>query len=541
MGTPARYYSSTAVRSTLAASIGASDTALQVASDSGLPTSYPFTLVLEKDSANEEIVTVTARVGSEFTVTRGVDGTSGRTHSAGTSVEHALIALDLTDFRSHQAAGSNVHDIGAGASVVGTTTAQTLSNKTLTSPTIDTPTVSGGTITNATITNPTFTGDLKTPAPYGVEFEGTTDDAFETRLIASGPTADRTVTLPDATDTLVGKATTDTLTNKTISGGTLSGTTTNTGTISGGTVSGATITSGALSDALDANSQKVTNLGAPSASTDAATKGYVDSTTVASSGDTMSGALAMGSNKITDVGTPTAPTDAATKGYVDTAVSNVVDAAPGALDTLNELAAALGDDANFSTTVTNSIATKVAKAGDTMTGSLTFTGGAKVTGLPTPSASSDAAPKSYVDGRVADTGDTMTGNLTFSGGATVTGIPSPSASSDAVPLSYVTTLYGSTASAATSAAAAADSASAAASSQSSSSASATAAANSATAAAASATAAAGSASSASASATAADGSASAAAASKTATDAVYSAAELNFGDGRAPVFLMMGG
>lgn len=131
MGTPARYYSSTAVSTTLAASIGASDTSLQVASDAGFPSSFPFSLVLEKDSANEEIVTVTALVGAAYTITRGVDGTSGRTHSAATSVEHALIALDMTDFRNHQAAAANVHDIGAGASVVGTTTSQTLSNKTL--------------------------------------------------------------------------------------------------------------------------------------------------------------------------------------------------------------------------------------------------------------------------------------------------------------------------------------------------------------------------------------------------------------------------
>lgn len=48
----------------------------------------------------------------------------------------------------------------------------------------------------------------------------------------------------------------------------------------------------------------------------------------------------------------------ATQAYVTTAVSNLVDSAPGTLDTLNELAAALGDDANFATTVTNSIATK---------------------------------------------------------------------------------------------------------------------------------------------------------------------------------------
>lgn len=57
---------------------------------------------------------------------------------------------------------------------------------------------------------------------------------------------------------------------------------------------------------------------------------------------------------------PTIPslTGYATETYVDTAVSNLVDSAPGTLDTLNELAAALGDDPNFATTVTNSIATK---------------------------------------------------------------------------------------------------------------------------------------------------------------------------------------
>jgi len=48
-------------------------------------------------------------------------------------------------------------------------------------------------------------------------FEGATADAFETTLSTVDPTADRTILLPDASDTLVGKATTDTLTNKSIS------------------------------------------------------------------------------------------------------------------------------------------------------------------------------------------------------------------------------------------------------------------------------------------------------------------------------------
>ena len=65
----------------------------------------------------------------------------------------------------------------------------------------------------------------------------------------------------------------------------------------------------------------------------------------------------------------------ATQTYVNTAVSNLVASAPSTLDTLNELAAALGDDANFSTTVTNSIATKLPLAGGTLTGDLRFNQG----------------------------------------------------------------------------------------------------------------------------------------------------------------------
>lgn len=62
----------------------------------------------------------------------------------------------------------------------------------------------------------------------------------------------------------------------------------------------------------------------------------------------------------------------ATETYVDAAVANVIDSAPGALDTLNELAAALGDDANFSTTITNNLALKANLAGPTFTGSVTL-------------------------------------------------------------------------------------------------------------------------------------------------------------------------
>ena len=153
-------------------------------------------------------------------------------------------------------------------SFVGLAASQTLTNKTLTSPTINSGSLSAPTLTGSvTATGAVFAGgsplvfegatandfettfaitdptadrtvtfqDASGTVAYltditgggasefstvtvntSIIFEGSTDDANETTLVASDPDADRTLTLPNATDTLVGKATTDTLTNKTI-------------------------------------------------------------------------------------------------------------------------------------------------------------------------------------------------------------------------------------------------------------------------------------------------------------------------------------
>ena len=88
-----------------------------------------------------------------------------------------------------------------------------------------------------------------------------------------------------------------------------------------------------------------------------------DGKNITSSGGTAVGfgdKIDMGSNKIINVPNPTDAGDVANKTYVDLQISNLTNGAPGALDTLNELANALGDDANFSTTVTNNIATNAA-------------------------------------------------------------------------------------------------------------------------------------------------------------------------------------
>ena len=67
-------------------------------------------------------------------------------------------------------------------------------------------------------------------------------------------------------------------------------------------------------------------------------------------------------NDLTDTPTIPSTTGLATETYVDTAVSNIVNTAPTTLNTLNELAAALNDDANFATTVTTSLGGKASNS-----------------------------------------------------------------------------------------------------------------------------------------------------------------------------------
>jgi hypothetical protein len=89
-----------------------------------------------------------------------------------------------------------------------TDNADTSSNKTFTSPTINGGTFSGAFTGTMDVTGTVFSG----ASPF--VFEGATDDAYETTLAITDPTADRVLTMPNATDTMIGKATTDTISNK---------------------------------------------------------------------------------------------------------------------------------------------------------------------------------------------------------------------------------------------------------------------------------------------------------------------------------------
>jgi hypothetical protein len=189
-GSPARYYSSTAVETSLQSSIvaqaqGAINASFIVASISGFPGDFPYTLIVDPDTSKEEVVTVTAGSGTTLTVTRGSDNTQGVAHSAGAVVRHGVSGRDFRESQTHIASRgydtdsalmalanqTHVHGLATGDGVVvGTLKAQTLENKTLVSPTI----TGSGTISG------TFTGNLTGNVTGNVTGNASTATALQT-------------------------------------------------------------------------------------------------------------------------------------------------------------------------------------------------------------------------------------------------------------------------------------------------------------------------------------------------------------------------
>jgi hypothetical protein len=178
-GSPARYYSSTAVETALGSSIpaqsqGQANTSFIVGSISGFPTDYPYTLIVDPDTSKEEVVTVYAGSGTTLSVYRGADNTQAVAHSAGAVVRHGVSGRDFRESENHIAARgydidqtiliaanqTHVHGIATGDGViVGTLKSQTLTQKTLTTPIINGATITGTvTASTATFTSPTISG-----------------------------------------------------------------------------------------------------------------------------------------------------------------------------------------------------------------------------------------------------------------------------------------------------------------------------------------------------------------------------------------------
>lgn len=134
-------YSSTAPQTSITSGITNTATSITVASNTGWPTTTPFTAVFGIGTALQEAFDVTAGAsGTNWTIVRGVDGTLAQAQPANQTVTHADIARDFREARAHidatgptDTTGQAVHGLSTGA-VVGTSDAQTLSNKTFSGP-----------------------------------------------------------------------------------------------------------------------------------------------------------------------------------------------------------------------------------------------------------------------------------------------------------------------------------------------------------------------------------------------------------------------
>ena len=408
-----------------------------------------FIVVIDPETSSEEIVRVTAVTSNTLTVVRGYDGSTGKTHTSGAKVRHMAIGEDMRNAASHIEATA-AH--GATGAVVGTTNTQTLTNKTISAASNTISEIANANIAAAAAIADTKLGTISTASK--VQNSATTATASNSGSAivsrdASGNFAATTITAA-LTGNVTGNASTATtlatarnfqilgdveasaqsfdgsgnvnLTTSIATGVIVNAdvnasaaiaatkiagtaiTAADTGTVTNTMLAGSIANNKLATDPLARANHTGTQLAATVSDFDTQVR-----TSKVTDLAAPTGSFSMNSQKITNLATPTSNTDASTKAYVDTSISNLIDGAPGTLDTLNEIAAAIADTANFSDTV-------VLKSGSTMSGNLAM-GTNKVTGMGDPTSAQDAATKNYVD-TVVIAPTNLTGVITSSGAAT---------------------------------------------------------------------------------------------------------------------------
>lgn len=404
-----RKYSSRSQQTTLTAGLSSSATTASVVSGSALlggvtiSSGETFTVVIDPDTALEEIVDITAVSTNTLTIVRGIDGSSGQEHSAGAVVRHMAIGRDYREANAHIENTTTAHGVTL-ANLVKTSDTGSVTATMLASDAVTTAKIADSAVTSAKIADGTIaTGDIADSAITSAKIADGT--------IVAGDLADGAVTSAKILDGTIVNA--DINTSAQVAYGKLN------------------LSNSILNADINASAAIDWTKIAPSSTVSATELGYLDGVTSAiqtqldaklATSTASSTYAPLASPALT--GVPTAPTAAAntnttqiaTTAYVQTELADLVASAPSTLDTLNELAASLGNDANFATTVTNSLAAKLPLAGGTMTGAIAM-GTNKITGLGDPTNAQDAVTKYYLDNVVLAPSN-LTGPITSVGAAT---------------------------------------------------------------------------------------------------------------------------
>jgi hypothetical protein len=324
-----RNYSSRSQQTTLTSAVTAGATTISVQSGPALlggatiAGGTTFTLVVDPDTAIEEIVDATAVSTNTFTITRAIDGSSAQAHSAGAVVRHMAIGRDYREANVHIESTTGVH--GVAGAVVGTTDTQTLTNKTLTSPTITNPSISGAGV------------------DASIVFEGATADAYETTLTVVDPTQDNTITMPNTTGTVVIATAVQTLTNKTLTSPTISGSPVITGLSS----AGMSASSATPKDYVDSILGSAT-----SAATSAASAATSAASAATSAGSSETSAIASASSATASASSATAAATSATSAAASATAAAT--SATSAAASATTAAASVATIAGYATSAANS-------------------------------------------------------------------------------------------------------------------------------------------------------------------------------------------
>lgn len=368
---PIRKYSSRSQQTTLAGALTASATSATVVSGSALlggvtiSAGQTFTVVIDPDTAIEEIVDVTAVSTNSLTIVRGVDGSSGQEHSAGAVVRHMAIGRDYREANTHIENTTSAHGLTI-ANVVQTTDTGTVSSGMIATGAVGTLKIDDTAVTAAKLAPNSVTttkiADANVTTAKIADLNVTTGKIADS-AITSAKIADGTIVAGDIAD---GAITSAKILDGTIATADLADGAVTSAKIADGTIVNADVNSSAqiaygkltLTNSItNADINATAGIALSKLATDPLARANHTGTQTASTisdFDTQvrtskvtdlaapTGSFSMNSQKITNLLDPTSAQDAATKAYADTKIASTEKGAANGVATL-------GSDGKLST------------------------------------------------------------------------------------------------------------------------------------------------------------------------------------------------